>query len=374
MSSRIIGILVFVVAALAVVGYTVFQSDDENFLTALLRGAPDTEAMGYIGGEKRNFMGNLAVQEILQDRYGLTVDARRAGSLEMVTDRALISQDPDFYWPASQVSRELARTNGINPVQSEIIFNSPIVLYSWSPVAQALVDYGIARPLTDGEAAFAVDTVALLDLVLNEAAWGDVGVDQLHGSVIVFSTNPLRSNSGNQFASLITQVLAGGETAGPDLEEAVRRVAGIYRRMGYLESSSSTLFEQYLRQGMGAYPLVAGYESQLIEFAAADVEQWTGLEGRDTRPVVLYPEPTVYSSHILMATTDSGRALVEALQDPELQDIAWSRHGFRSGFSVTSDPSILPVSGIPDAIDKVEPMPPFGVVERLLNAIEQIQG
>ena len=374
MSSRISGVLVFVVAAAVAVGYTMLQSDDGGGLAGLFRGAPDTQAMGYIGGEKRNFMGNPQVQEILQDRYDLTVDARRAGSLEMVTDAALISQDPDFYWPASQVSRELARSNGITPVQTEIIFNSPIVLYSWSPVAEALVDYGIARPLTDGQAAFAVDTEALLNLVLDEVPWSDVGVDQLHGSVIVFSTYPLRSNSGNQFASLITQVLADGDISGPGLVEAVRKVAGIYQRMGYLESSSSTLFEQYLRQGMGAYPLTAGYESQLIEFAAADVDQWASLEGRDIRPVVLYPEPTVYSSHILMATTEAGRALVDALQDPELQDIAWSRHGFRSGFSVTSDPSILPVSGIPDAIDKVEPMPPFGVVERLLNAIRQTQG
>jgi hypothetical protein len=186
---------------------------------------------------------------------------------------------------------------------------------------------------------------------------------------MLFSTDPTRSNSGNQFASLMTTVLADGASTGPVFEEAVATVAGIYRRMGYTEHSSSDLFEQYLRMGMGAKPIVAGYENQLVEFAAENVELWQRLEGQPIRPVVLYPEPTVYSSHILLAMNERGRALIAALADPDLQTIAWRRHGFRSGFALANDPVILPVAGIPETIGKVVPMPPFAAVEAMLIAV-----
>ena len=80
------------------------------------------------------------------------------------------------------------------------------------------------------------------------------------------------------------------------------------------------------------------------------------------------------TGHILMAMTNAGGSPVEASQNPIPQDIAWSPEGFRSGSSVTGGPSILSVSGLPGAIDKGEPMPPFGVGEQLLNAIGQMQG
>jgi len=371
MNPRLIGALLFVVAALIAVGYYLFQQGGADPLTSALVGErPDpVAAMGFVGGEKRRFLGNERTQEILTDRYGITLDARRAGSIEMVTDPALIGQDPDFYWPASQVSLELAHANGLREVQREIVFNSPIVLYSWSPVAEALEARGLARPLTDARAAFAVDTPALLDLVLAEESWSALGLGNLYGTVMLTSTDPTRSNSGNQFASLMTVVLADGATSGPAFDAAVEQVAGIYRRMGYTEGSSSTLFEQYLRQGMGAFPLIAGYENQLIEFAAADPELWRSLEERDIRPVVLYPEPTVFSSHIFLAMTEPGRSVLAALADPELQELAWSRHGFRSGFAPSNDPAILPVAGIPDTVTMVVPMPPFAAVERVLAAI-----
>lgn len=375
MNPRVIGIVVFAAAALLAVGYYLLgggeNGESGDPIAGLLVGdRPDeVRAMGFIGGEKRHFLANPEVQEILADRYGVTLDARRAGSLDMVTDPALTGQNPDFYWPSSQVSLELARENGLVPAQTEIVFNSPIVLYSWAPVAEALEERGIARPLADARAAFAVEMPALLDLVLSEAGWASLGLDQLYGSVMVTSTDPTRSNSGNQFASLMTVVLADGETEGAAFDEAVAQVADIYRRMGYTEGSSSTLFEQYLRQGMGAFPLTAGYESQLIEFAAADPELWESLEGRDIRPVVLYPEPTVFSSHIFLAMTDGARTVIEALADQEVQDIAWSRHGFRSGFAPANDPSILPLAGIPDTVGMIVPMPPFAAIEQLLAAV-----
>ena len=44
---------------------------------------------------------------------------------------------------------------------------------------------------------------------------------------------------------------------------------------------------------------------RLIECGVVDVDQWASPAGRTTDAVLLRPEPTVYSSHIMMATTDA---------------------------------------------------------------------
>jgi len=43
---------------------------------------------------------------------------------------------------------------------------------------------------------------ALPELVLAEESWSALGLDALYGTVMLTSTDPMRSNSGNQFASL----------------------------------------------------------------------------------------------------------------------------------------------------------------------------
>jgi hypothetical protein len=67
--------------------------------------------------------------------------------------------------------------------------------------------------------------------------------------------------------------------------------------------------------------------------------------------------------------TDGARTVIEALADEDVQDIAWARHGFRSGFAPANDPSILPLAGIPDTVGMIVPMPPFAAIEQLLAAV-----
>ena len=84
----------------------------------------------------------------------------------------------------------------------------------------------------------------------------------------------------------------------------------------------------------------------------------------------LYPVPTVWSSHPIIALNDRGKALIEAMKDDDLQRIAWEQQGFRSGLmGVQNDPSALPVVGIPQSIDAVIPMPSADVMESIINAL-----
>ena len=78
---------------------------------------------GFSGGEKEGFLTNARVRSLLERRFGLVLDARRAGSVEMVRERTLLDQKPQFLWPSSSVLVEVARGSGVKISRDQVIFN-----------------------------------------------------------------------------------------------------------------------------------------------------------------------------------------------------------------------------------------------------------
>ena len=78
--------------------------------------------------------------------------------------------------------------------------------------------------------------------------------------------------------------------------------------------------------------MIAGYENQLLEFAVENPEDWEQLKDDI---VLIYPTPTVWSSHIYIALDEAGEAGIDALMDEEIQRLAWENHGFRTEVSGT---------------------------------------
>ena len=146
------------------------------------------------GGEKIGLLEDEEVQDILRDRYRLVIDYAKAGSIDMVTDDA---EGRDFLFPSNQTALELYKQVHGDPVKSEIILNTPIVLYTRSAVAQALVDSGLAV-VTNG--VYTVDMEKLTETIEAGTTWEEIGLPQLYGSVSVGTTDPTKSNSGNMFA------------------------------------------------------------------------------------------------------------------------------------------------------------------------------
>ncbi len=115
--------------------------------------------------------------------------------------------------------------------------------------------------------------------------------------------------------------------------------------------------------------MVAGYENQIIEFAVQNPEQWENVKGRIR---ILYPVPTIWSSHVLIAVKPQSAELIKALADKDIQEIAWKSHGFRAGVAgVINGSKELKVSGITDKTDMVISMPRAEVVERLLQGLQE---
>jgi hypothetical protein len=324
---------------------------------------------GFAGGEKEGFLTNARVRNLLERRFGLILDARRAGSVEMVRERALLDQKPQFLWPSSSVLVEVARSSGVKISRDQVIFNSPIVLYSWDRIADGLVKAGLAEPA--GGPRYFIDLTQLLKAIIAGDSWAAIGVTDLFGRARVVSTDPNRSNSGFVFAGLAASLLSGDLVVLDTLDRINGDVATVFKRMGFKPPSSGKLFDDYIAGGAGAQPLIVGYENQLIEWVLQDAERWKRVEANaPAKPVMLYPRPTVFSAHPLISINREADELIDALTNDAVLELAWEDHGFRGPLgTIGKARNPLLQSRLIDRIDAVLPMPDAPVMMALLDRL-----
>lgn len=357
MKARIIGLVIFVVVAAAAVAIYLLGS-----VPGSAQRGPAITVKGYIGGEKVGLFNDPEVQKILKDKYGITVDATKAGSIEMVTGK---TDGLDFLFPSSQTAMELFTTAGKAATAKEKIMSSPIVFFSWSDVAAALEKEGIVQKRNG--IAYVVDLPKLIGYIKSGKKWSDIGLN-IYGPIKVISTDPVKSNSGNMYAALLANTLNGGNVVDEStLGSVLPDVQSIFGKLGQMESSSANLFSRYLTLGMGDSPIIAGYENQIIEFALENPALW---EKAKSSVAILYPEPTIYSEHYFIALDENGKRLCDALLDEQIQKLAWEKHGFRTGMiSSATDSAIINGIGIPDTIAQIMPMPKASVMQKIIDAL-----
>ena len=262
MKKKITGLILLVIIMGAIGGIYLFTGSRNEAGTPGL-----ISVSGYIGGEKTELLEDEEVQDILQNRYHLKTDYSKAGSLDMMTADL---NGKNYLFPSSSIAEEYYTDLYGDPVQSEIILNTPIVLYTHRSVLDAFDSQGL---ITRNGNAYSIDMARLVELIQNDTRWSDIGLPELYGNVSVDTTDPAKSNSGNMFAALLANVLNGGQTlTEDDAAEIVPELQAIFGKLGYMETSSSDLFSQFLRMGVGAKPIISGYESQLIEYASIHPE------------------------------------------------------------------------------------------------------
>lgn len=321
---------------------------------------------GYGGPLKLNFVDDPEVAKILEERYGLEVELKPVGSIEMLQlVCGGLPEETDFLWAGDQSTLNIFVQNGGKMVASDNIYSSPLVIYSWTPIVDELVNAGIAHA-QPGDV-YTIDLPLLFEKTMQHTTWAQLGLPQLHGEVLVHTSDPTRSNSGLLFAALLTTILNGGNvpnstTVGPLLPA----VADYFDRLGFMVASTNDLFEQFVTTGMGARPMIVAYESQLMEY----LHEHPALRDQVLRDIrILYPQPTVWATHPLIALTDDGARLLDALKDPEIQRLAWERHGQRPGVpGVPINPTATGVPGIlmnPAAVN----MPGQDVLSQILMAL-----
>lgn len=325
-----------------------------------------TTVTGPIGSEKSDLLSDPAVVKILAERHGLVVVAEKAGSLDIVQDPKRTA-GKDFAWPSSQVALEIFKSKGQPSLKTEVIFNSPIVLYSWEKVCQGLEASGVVK---ESAGVRVLDFPKLVALVKDAKPWSAIGLSELYGDISIHTTDPNHSNSGMMFCGLLANMLNNGQVVTDEKVAAVvEPTRNFFGQLGMMEHRSADLFSQFVTQGIGSNPIIAGYENQLVEFILAHPEHANTIRDQIR---ILYPKPTVWSNHPLIAFTSEGVRFLDAMKDPEIQRLAWEKHGFRSGMpGVQNDPKVLKVGGIPKNIENVIQMPRPTVMKRLLQAVGQ---
>jgi len=318
---------------------------------------------GLIGSEKEAFFTDPRVVDALR-KGGIVVQFDKAGSRTIATDPKLSTYD--FAFPAGVPAATKLRQNP-NFKKAYDEFFTPMAIASWETIADILVANGIAQ---DKGGYYTFDMAKYLQLVADDKRWSTlekVGADyNVNKSILISSTDVTQSNSAAMYLSLASYVANSNNVvqSDADIQKVMPIVTPLFLKQGFTEYSSEVPFQDFITMGMGKAPMVMIYEAQYIEQAAQP-------NGISSDMVLMYPEPTIYSKHTLIALTANGEKLGELLQtDPDLQRLA-VENGFRNANTdlfkqVKKDRKLT----LPDTLVDVIDPPSFENLEKMINLIK----
>jgi hypothetical protein len=316
------------------------------------------------GSEKIPLLKDERMAKVLLDKYGITLEIQKAGSREIAGLPNLKTFDVAF--PAGQPAADKIAHN-IGVKKSATAFSTPMVVASWKPIAEMLASNGIVK--RDAGAYWIIDMGKLLEMMATGKRWRDLPNNSafpVGKSVLVSTTDVRTSNSAAQFLALASYLFNGAEivTTNEQADRVAAKVSPLFLRQGYLETSSSGPFEDYLSIGIGKTPLVWIYEAQFLEQAIQ--------RGVKADMVLLYPKPTLFTKHVMVSLSDKGSRFLEAMADPAALAIA-GEYGYRSegAGNLEAIRASAKAKGLtlPELVDLVDP-PSFDILERMIQAVE----
>lgn len=305
----------------------------------------DPVTVACVGGsEKTELMSDPEIKRILHDKYGVTVTFNPQGSYDQaqLSTEDLKSRKIDCLWPSSASAQsvfEAQHKGAFADYRAETVLQSPEVVYAGPSGTDALVKAGIVQKRADRY--FIVDMKKLLlDYILQHKTWDGLGAKDLHGPISISSTDPARSNSGFTLTQLELNIIATSDVfQAPSREQAgaaLPTVRALYDSQGLQAASSDAGFRQWLTQGAEFHaPLYAGYENQIIQQV---VQLGTQSAQVLTNVRVLYPDPTIYSDHPILALDTAAHRFIDAMKDGAIQSLAWKKYGFRSSVQIGLNP------------------------------------
>lgn len=361
------GILVILVLIIIVIKF--FSTNGESIMESNLKTV-------YVatGGGKENFLADEEVNKIMKKKYGLNViyDSWSNGKL---IKNPLVREDGtkydvmfcsdqrfyDYYKLAPDTTKgESAR---YTVQKGGLTLNTPIVIYSWDTVVDALIEQKI---VTEKDGVYYItDMPKLISYILEGKKWKDIGVDMLYGSINIDSTDPVTSSPGATYYGLLLSIMCDGEITDEAVAENLPKLKEFYTKSGYMNNTPADLFELYLKTGVGGKPMIVDYEKSVIDFANSNPDGWKQVKDKMR---ILYPTPTIWNSHCIASFDEAGDEYYEAYEDKEIQQIAWSKYGFRTGVTGGNyDVTQVNVKGIPQSIISTVSSLKMNVYEQLIS-------
>ena len=286
---------------------------------------------------------NLGNQDIIESmKHATDFEINSAGVSKY---DALFTSDQRFYdYYKLAPNKELGEADRYTVLEGGLTLNTPIVIYSWGEVVDALIKEKIVTE-TDG-VYYITDMDKLITYILEGKKWKDIGLN-LYGQINIASTDPVTSSPGATYYGLLLSILSEAQVTNENVDKNLPKLKDFYTKSGYMNNTPADLFERYLKTGMGGEPMIVDYEKSIIDFANKTPDAFNQVKD-DIR--ILYPTPTIWNSHCFAAFTENGQLLYTALNDPEIGQIAWEKYGFRTGVTGgTYDVSNIGI-GVPQTI------------------------
>ena len=360
--SRVLGIGLAVVLAIGVLAAIVISyAQSHSSPTVRL-----VTVHGVIGSEKQPFFQDPDVIREFHAR-GFDVQVDTAGSRQIATTVDLSKYD--FAFPAGQPAAVKIQQDH-HAKATYVPFYTPMAIATFTVIGDLLKTAGVA---TASGGVYILDVKGFLDLVAKNKRWTDIPNNSGYPagkSILVTSTDPTKSNSAAMYIAIASYVANGNNVVeSPGQAQVVLpKIAPLFLRQGFTESSSEAPFEDYLSIGIGKDPMVMIYESQYIARLAAKDGSINGAKA------LMYPSPTVLSKHTLVPLTNNGDAIGRLLvNDAKLQSLA-VKYGFR-----TSDPAAFTkyltdrgVTPPPQLVNVIDP-PTYDNLEAMINGISTLQ-
>lgn len=286
---------------------------------------------------------NLGNQDIIESmKHATDYEINSAGVSKY---DALFTSDQRFYdYYKLAPNKEIGEADRYTVLEGGLTLNTPIVIYSWGEVVDALIKEKIVTE-TDG-VYYITDMDKLITYILEGKKWKDIGLN-LYGQINIASTDPVTSSPGATYYGLLLSILSEAQVTNENVDKNLPKLKDFYTKSGYMNNTPADLFERYLKTGMGGEPMIVDYEKSIIDFANKTPDAFNQVKD-DIR--ILYPTPTIWNSHCFAAFTENGQLLYTALNDPEIGQIAWEKYGFRTGVTGgTYDVSNIGI-GVPQTI------------------------
>ena len=353
----IIGIIIF---ALLIGAIIVIKNISDNNTDSILSGKLTTVYVAT-GGGKEDFLNDKDVIKILRNKYKLNVvfdtwsngktitkplirEAVGLGNQAIINDMsngkeftihsegvskydALFTSDQRFYdYYKLSPNKEAGESDRYTVLDGGLTLNTPIVIYSWSKVVDALIKEKIVTE-TDG-VYYITNMNKLISYILSGKKWTDIGLNDLYGTINIASTDPVSSSPGATYYGLLLSILSEAQVTTDNISKNLPKLKDFYIKSGYMNNTPADLFERYLKTGMGGEPMIVDYEKSMIDFANSSPDAFNQVKDEIR---ILYPTPTIWNSHCFTVFTEKGAKLYEALNDKEIGQIAWERYGFRTG-------------------------------------------
>ena len=363
-----IGIIIFIILILIIVGIGYYNSRDAEPGISNL-----TTVYVATGGGKEDFIADEDVVKIMREKYKLNIvyDTWSNGKLiknALVRENgtkydAMFCSDQRFYdyykLAPDTANGEAARYTVLN---GGLTLNTPIVIYSWGEVVDALINEQIVT-LENG-VYYITDMDKLLDYILQGKKWSDIGLNKLYGNINIASTDPVTSSPGATYYGLLLSIMCESQVNTTSVENNLPKLKEFYIKSGYMNNTPADLFERYLKTGMGGEPMIVDYEKSIIDFANSNPDGFNQVKDSIR---VLYPSPTIWNSHCIASFTENGNEFYKAFDDPDIQKIAWERYGFRTGITGGSyDVSKFGI-GVPQTISSTVSSLKMDIYNRLIE-------